>query len=57
MLIIVEEILECTNLEWADIVTPVNADELDCLLKQSAYDEHKRCNLVNGFKCGFDLGY
>ena len=57
MLIIVEEILECTNLEWVDIVTLVNADELDRLLKQSAYDKQKRCNLVNGFKCGFNLGY
>ena len=39
------------------IKTPVDADKLQMLLKESNYDEKETEFLVDGFKNGFDLGY
>ena len=49
--------LEYVEPEWADIVTPIHVPELERLLKLSKYDKVKTFTLVQGFTCGFDLGY
>ena len=40
-----------------DIVTPVNVDVLETLLKESLYDELETRFIVNGFRFGFPLEY
>ena len=39
------------------MVTPIHVCELQRLLKTSGYDQQKTKILIDGFKCGFDLGY
>ena len=39
------------------MVTPVNVNELEWLLRLSEYDEDKSRFLVQGFQDGFDLNY
>ena len=51
------QVNEATNFNLTDIVTPVNADALDCLLTEANYDVSKRKFLVDGFKNGFPIGY
>ena len=45
------------NTKLDNIVTPVNADVLEKLLIESAYDKKETEFLVNGFRHGFDIGY
>ena len=45
------------NFNLEEIVTPVNAQVFNRLLKQSNYDDNKRQYLVNGFTEGFDLEF
>ena len=45
------------ELEWEDIVTPIQVNRLEHLLVESKYDVKKSKLLVDGFKYGFDLGY
>ena len=40
-----------------NVVTPVKADTLDKLLRETHYDDEKRRFLVNGFKRGFSIKY
>ena len=53
----VQEVLDCTNFDLDNIVTPVQAEKLDKLLIEAHYDSIKRKFLVNGFKNGFSLQY
>ena len=39
------------------IVTPVNIDRYEMLLKESNFNPKKTQYLVSGFKRGFSLGY
>ena len=50
-------VIEASNLDLNNIITPVDAFELDRLLKNTNYDHSKRLFLVNGFKEGFSLNY
>ena len=43
------EIPEFENLVLDDIVTPIDADRLDDLLRRSNYPDKKRSHLVKGF--------
>ena len=45
------------NLDLANIVTPVYADQLEIILNQARYDRIKTNFLVQGFRTGFSLGY
>ena len=49
--------MEYAESDWADIVTPVHVPEFERLLKGAKYDKSKTRKLVDGFTCGFDLGY
>ena len=44
-------------MDLENIITPVQADELEKYLKDTGYDEKKTEFLVTRFKEGFDLGY
>lgn len=48
---------EWENFDITNIVTSVNADLLESLLKESLYDEMETRFLTNGFRFGFPLGY
>ena len=52
-----EEVLYFENFDTTTIFTPVRAEQLDILLKETCYNKRKRRKLVQGFKEGFDLGY
>ena len=45
------------NLDLDNIITPVNAAELENLLQETQYDKQKTKYLIQGFKEGFRLGY
>ena len=45
------------NFNLEDIITLVDADKLEEMLKESGYDEAKTEFLVSGFCQGFTLGY
>ena len=45
------------NLDLENLVTPVNAYELQRLLLETGYDSTKTQFLIDGFSNGFDLGY
>ena len=45
------------NYDLSNIVTPVNANKFEYLLKQCNYDPEKTKYVVQGFKEGFSLGY
>ena len=49
--------LNYEELEWRDIVTPIQVNKLEQLLTESNYDANKTRLLGDGFKNGFDLGY
>ena len=51
-----DNVLEFTNYDLENLITPVNSSELDELLKLTNYDAVKTKFLVNGFNDGFDLG-
>ena len=57
LLICPDTVQEFECLDWQDIVTPVKADVLTHLLKESGYDPGKIDHLHRGFTQGFDLGY
>ena len=46
-----------SNFNLSDIVTPIDADELEKILIQTKYNKEKTEYLVNGFHHGFDIGY
>ena len=39
------------------MVTPVNVDHLDSLLRETRYNDRKRTKLINNFRHGFELGF
>ena len=45
------------NFNLSDVVTPVDADKFESLLKDSCYDEAETRFLVDGFRNGFSIGY
>ena len=55
--IILDEILYYENYNDTDVVTPVNANRLEALLRETAYDSEKTQWVLDGFRNGFDLGY
>ena len=48
---------EAYNLDLENIITPVNPDNFDRLLKESGYNDQKRKFLIDGFRNGFSLEY
>ena len=51
------EVLYYENFNLHDIVTPVDADELEILLCETKYDKQKSKYLIDGFRKGFEIGY
>ena len=51
------EVMYHTNLNLEDIVTPVNVDALEGLLRSAGYEEQKLRFLTDGFQNGFSIGY
>ena len=45
------------NDNLTDIITPIQVNLLESLLKESEYDSDKTRYLVSGFRCGFNLEY
>ena len=45
------------NFDLENLITPVDADRLGELLRETNYDESKTNKLVDGFRNGFTLGY
>ena len=45
------------NLDIENIITPVNVQNLEFLLKEAGYNKDKTDKLIFGFKNGFDIGY
>ena len=52
-----DEILRYENFDLHNIQTPIKADVLQRLLKETSYPEEKITYLINGFTKGFDIGY
>ena len=52
-----EEILFYENYDLKSVVTPVNYQRLEALLKQTNYCPVKTEFIIQGFKDGFDIGY
>ena len=52
-----EEVLYYQNLDLGMVTTPIDTDELECLLTESEYDRVKTQFLVDGFRNGFSIGY
>ena len=52
-----EELLEFKELNWQNIVTPINVNKFHQLLTDSQYNAGKIDHLINGFKNSFSLGY
>ena len=46
---------ECKEID--NIVTPINAEIFELLLRKARYDEEKITKLIEGFTAGFDIGY
>ena len=46
-----------TNFDLVNAVTPVDADRLDYLLKETNYKESERDFIVEGFRNGFDIPF
>ena len=51
------EILYYKNYNLEDVISPVDVNMLESLLKEASYDTDKTNKLVDGFKNGFSLGY
>ena len=49
--------LSCSNYDLENVVTPVDVDRFEYLLKQTDYDKSETEYLVNGFRNGFSLEY
>ena len=52
-----DEVLNYTSMDLENIVTPVNVDRLEQLLKLTEYDTQKTKKVVNGFRHGFSISY
>ena len=52
-----EEVLQFSNLDLDNIVTPVNVRALENMLTTAKYDTARTLRLVKGFSEGFSLGY
>ena len=52
-----EELLDFSNQDVANILTPVKPDLLKELLEESSYHQSKTKYLVSGFSEGFDICY
>ena len=50
-------VLEASNFDLDNIITPVDPECLNDLLLQTNYDDCKREYLVNGFRNGFSINY
>ena len=50
-------VLRYEEMNWTDVVTPVNVNQLARLLEESLYPKQLTDKLVKQFKQGFDLGY
>ena len=46
-----------TDLNWNNIVTPIKIDQYQYWLEKYEYPTDKINYLLNGFKCGFDIGH
>ena len=55
--ILLERLIECSDTNWEDIVTPINVKKLDELLLKSNYPVDRRQFIVQGFNQGFDISY
>ena len=44
-------------MDWTQIITPINVDQLKTYLDDSNYDKKKAVELILGFSQGFDIGY
>ena len=51
------EILQFSEPNWKEILTPIRVLNLQHLLKQSGYPPEKSEEIVQGFKQGLDIGY
>ena len=51
------EILYCENFDLENVITPVNVDRLENLLRATNYDPVKTNKIIHGLRHGFDLGY
>ena len=49
--------LEACQLNWQEIKTPIQVDQLERFLCNTGYDEEKSNYLIDGFTNGFDIGY
>ena len=54
---LIVDVKHFTNFDLDNIVTPVNAEALENILKDVGYDAENTTFLINGFKKGFDIGY
>ena len=52
-----EEILEYSNMDLENVITPVDVDRFQYLLQLAGYDEQKTNFLISGFRDGFSIGY
>ena len=52
-----EEVLYFENFDLENVITPVDVDKYEKLLKLYNYNSRKTNKLVNGFKYGFSIGY
>ena len=52
-----EEILYFKNFDLDNIVTPVDYQKLEQLLKQTNYNPYETQFVIDGFKNGFNIGY
>ena len=57
MLLIAEQVLDFTEPNWVNIVTPINTTVLNEYLRASQYPKEKSHRLIQGFENGFDIGY
>ena len=55
--VFVDEILNYENFDLQSLVTPVNMDKLEKMLKDSNYDCKKTEFLIDCFRNGFSIGY
>ena len=49
--------MEFSDLDWMNIVTPINVPKLRKYLQLSQYDRQKSQHLIDGFSNGFSIGY
>ena len=57
LILFIAEILMFENFDLEHIITPVNVEEFQKLLKETNYNKIKSDKLIKGFSKGFPLGY